>query len=384
MIRPVLAVCAVLLTFGMARATDPKPLWEIDVSGGNRATGLGWLSFSPAGRTIASVVVREIRGERPEYHYQLRVWNSSDRKERFTADLGTGRTPHWGDDLASFPSEDTILTGGPELTVRNLEDGKIVSSHSTGGQADHTVWSVPDLRESFYLRRDPLRYGLPVEMFYKSPENMVDQFPGSFRRNAYTMQRSDQTTIQPPREGLHTETISMNFGRTQIVAAFRDDPSVSKPHHALVLYQIKTMEEFELVTIAEAVNPHPGPVSAVAFARNGRTLATGGEDGSVCLWDVNEVGSTWKPRVTVDRVSDHRVFALTFSRDWRMIAAVTWDKTKPNLLLIDGDSGKLLQTVRLERELVAVAFSPDGRTLLTGSGTGKVQAWDVAALLKGN
>ncbi|HEV3438628.1 MAG TPA: hypothetical protein VG122_14785, partial [Gemmata sp.] len=340
MIRPVLAVSSVLLTFGLARATDPKPLWEIDASGGNRTTGIGWLAFSPTGQAIATIAVQETRGERPEYHYQLHVWNSTDRKERFTADLGSGRTPHWGDGLASFPSEETILTGGQELTTRHLENGRTMSSQSTGGQADHTVWFVPDLRESFYLRRDPLRYGSPVELFYQS-ENGNDRFPGQFGqfrggRGRYGVQNCEQTTIQPPRSGLQTETIAMNFGRTQIVAAFRDDTPASKPRHALVLYQIKTVAEFELLPIAEALNPHPGPVSAIAFPRNGRILATGGEDGSVCLWDVNEVESSWKPRVTVDRVSDHRVYALTFSQDWRMLAAVTWDKTKPNLLLLDG------------------------------------------------
>jgi WD40 repeat protein len=40
--------------------------------------------------------------------------------------------------------------------------------------------------------------------------------------------------------------------------------------------------------------------------------------------------------------------------------------------------------VRLERELIAVAFSPDGRTLLTGSLIGKLKAWDVATFLKAN
>lgn len=385
MMRPVLAICCILTLFGMVRAADPKPLWEIDVSGGKGNTGPGWLAYSPAGQSIASVVVQETRGERPEYHYELHAWNSVDRKERLKADLGSSRTPHWGGDLASFPSIDTIMTGGQELKVWNLENGSLVSSQSTGGTADHTVWSVPDLRESFYLRREPHRYGSPVELFYQSPEGAtIDHL--RFRKGRYGVQANEQTTIQPPHEGLQTEIVAMNFGRTHLIASFRDETSGNKAQHALVLYQIKRLEEFELVPIAEATNPHPCPVSAVAFARNGRLLATGGEDGSICLWDVDNSESTWRQRVTLDKISDHRVCALTFSRDWRMIAAVTWDKTKPNLLLLDGETGKLLQAVRLgpDRELTTVAFSPDNRTLLTGSGTGKIRAWDVSTLLKAN
>jgi WD40 repeat protein len=176
----------------------------------------------------------------------------------------------------------------------------------------------------------------------------------------------------------------MNLGRTQLAVAFRDDSPTGKRRHGLVLHDIKTVEEFALTPVAEATNPHAAPISAITFARNGKTLATGGEDGSVALWDTDFIGSSWKPRASLEGIAQHRVSALAFSRDWSMLAAVTWDKSSPNLLLIDGDGGKLLKAVRLERELVSVAFSPDGRTLLTGSALGKLRAWDVPALLKSN
>src|SRR5204862_5244860 len=125
---------------------------------------------------------------------------------RFSADLGTGKTPHWSDDLAAFPSDDTVLTGGQTLTVRNLENGNQVSSLPTGGLSDHAVWAVADLRESFHLRRDPARYGLPVELLHAAPTNRMKDFSA---RGAPT-QGTRQTAHQPPRDGRRAEAGAPN------------------------------------------------------------------------------------------------------------------------------------------------------------------------------
>ena len=87
---------------------------------------------------------------------------------------------------------------------------------------------------------------------------------------------------------------------------------------------------------------------------------------------------------TVTGLASHRVYALAFSNDWRYLAAVTWDKAKPNLLLIDVDTARSVRSLRLERQLTGVVWHPEGHTLLTAGASGKIQAWDVAALLKGN
>jgi WD40 repeat protein len=381
MARVLLTVCAVLLASTAARAADPKPLWEVQANGGEKATAPGWLAYSPDGKAIAAVTVHASASYPPDFTYHLRVWDANTRKERFNAPLGNGKSYHWGDDLAAFPTDDTIMTGGQTIVNRNLENGNQTYTQPTGGLADHAVWAVPDLKESFYLRRDPLRYDLPAELHFRSPNvNQFDQFSGRRGRPDLGIQ---QTTLNPPREGMHTEGVVLNPGRTRLVAAFRDVAPLSRARHMLVLYRIKTVEDFELEPMAEAVNPHPGPVTALAFARNGRILATGGEDGSISFWDVT-ANSLWKPLTTITGVADHRVYAMAFNADWRLLAAVTWDKSKPNLLLIDVDAGKVVGSMKLEREQMVVAWHPEGRTLLTAGASGMIQAWDVNALLKGN
>jgi WD40 repeat protein len=380
----VLAACALVFVAVSGRAAEPKPLWEVDASGGEKGVAPAFLAFAPDGKAVVAVTVRETP-ERQTFDYKLRVWDAASRKERFTADLGRARTHSWGDELASFPSDTTVLTGGQALTVRELADGKQVSARPTGGLADHGVWAVPDLRETFHLRRDPDRAGKPVELFYSTQANQFNQFDGGgFGGRIGTNPMTRATELRPPRDGLRPQSLALNAGRTHLATAFRDDaPPAGKPRHSLALYRLKTVEDYDLDVVAEATNPHPGPVSALAFARNGRTLVTGGEDGTVCLWDVKDVGSAWKPRATVTGAYG-RVAAVAFSPDWRYVVAVTWDKTRPNLYLIDADSGTLVRSLRADRDLTAVAFSPDGRTVVTGGHSGKLQAWDAAALVKEN
>jgi WD40 repeat protein len=67
---------------------------------------------------------------------------------------------------------------------------------------------------------------------------------------------------------------------------------------------------------------HKAPIWSVAFAPDGRTLATGSQDGTVILWDL----ATGSERLTL-KGHTARVTGLAFSHDGRLLVSGSWDGT---------------------------------------------------------
>jgi WD40 repeat protein len=73
---------------------------------------------------------------------------------------------------------------------------------------------------------------------------------------------------------------------------------------------------------------------------------------------------------------------VAFSPDGRLLASGSDDHT---VKLWDVETGQEVRTLRGHTDWVwSVAFSPDGRLLASGSGTSTVKLWDVASRVAGS
>jgi WD40 repeat protein/serine/threonine protein kinase len=125
----------------------------------------------------------------------------------------------------------------------------------------------------------------------------------------------------------------------------------------------------------ELQGPEKG-IYSIAFSPDSTTLAAGGEDGTILLFDESS-----GERRTIDAHPHYAVFSVAFHPDGRHLASAgadetvkLWDLTTRNEIFTrKGHAGQYTGTAH------ALAFSPDGRRLALGSDNETITVCDVVS-----
>jgi len=122
----------------------------------------------------------------------------------------------------------------------------------------------------------------------------------------------------------------------------------------------------------KAIIKHPHPITSISFNPNGKLLAVGLESGVIVLWDIN-----YKERIRTINGHEGKIYSLRFNKDGSVLASGSEDKT---VKLWDMKSGNELKTFRdATGPVYSLAFSPDEKNLASCSAGGSVRIWEISS-----
>ncbi len=131
--------------------------------------------------------------------------------------------------------------------------------------------------------------------------------------------------------------------------------------------------EHKMVLTRQTSSKQRSGIHSVALSPDEKTIASGSEDNTICLWDMF---TGKQEKILIGHT--HRVYSVAFSPDGKTLASGSDDNTVRLWRVDTGETQTILAGHTHEFEGVkSVAFSPDGKTLASGGGDNIIHLWDI-------
>ncbi len=181
--------------------------------------------------------------------------------------------------------------------------------------------------------------------------------------------KGDKISLWNSITGEHKKTFAMHPDCAAIGAAFSPDGitvAVGSASGTVYLYDLNTGE------LKMILSEHKDHVANLAFSPDGKILATTSfDEETICLWDVN-TGAHRK--ILTEHPRNVGYGGLTFSPDGKTIASGGGDGTIRFWDAHTGDAKKIF--TGHSQEVRSVAFNPNGDYIASGCASGVIRLWD--------
>jgi WD40 repeat protein len=301
------------------------------------------VAWSPDGKRIVS------GGENKHVH----VWDPATGQHviRISPDASASS-------LVFTPSGEFVLTAwewAPTIRVREAATGKEVKTLDTGMSAVRSLTLTPDGKQVIAVGSK------------KTAENKGRNGPEAIQ---FWDIESGAKLRELPGPSNRTGAITFAAGGSLLIAGDGEG----------AVHVLTTETGKEIATLLG----HQHSVRSLALSPDGKLLASGSTDQTIRFWDTE----TWKAvRVLQDQ---HSINCVAFSPDGRLLASGSGQVSYPihpgiptRIRLWNVDTGKERAAFTGHDSYTqAVAFSPDGRRLVSGHDNTTLLIWDVTPHLE--